>query len=544
MTNVLRGRRRSLFTKVVLTTTLLVTVGATSALAAVVTSDGTTATYTAAAGETNILSITSESGDVVFQDYGPAEITETAANCTQANADRVECSGITNVVAVLGDQDDLIFDASQGTGAVLAVPLDASGGDGDDVLSGGSANDTLRGDAGTDSLNGDAGDDTLRGGTGEDFLSGDAGADKLFGEAGDDTLRGGAGPDDINGGTGFDAVTYNDKAAGEPVTVTLDDQANDGVAGEGDNVHLDVEDITGGDGNDTLSALTSPGANLISGGAGNDTIDPGLGEDFVKGDDGDDTLNTRDGFADRVSCGNGNDTANVDQLDLVSADCERVNVENRPVARDVPEVPEDAPPSVTIDSPGVNATIATKTPTTITATAKDDKGVARVVFIDDDRVVCSDDTAPYTCAYQPRGEDVGRNTLAAVAIDALNQTGFAVRTVTVPRFDVGLTIKATPKRDLRSPYTFRTTGKVVLPPSVTPALGCKGVVAVTFKAGKKTISTRRVKVRSNCTYSAKVTFTIPSRLRPKVLTIRAVYAGNGVVNRKTSKKITVRVRVA
>jgi hypothetical protein len=546
MTDFLRGRTRSLFTKVVLTTTLLVTVGATSAMAGVVTSDGATATFTAAPGEANILGLTSESGNVVFQEFGGFGITETAANCMQVSPNRVECSGITNVVAVLGDQDDFVFDPSQGgpMPVPLTIPLDASGGDGDDVLIGGSANDTLRGDAGNDALIGQAGDDTLRGGTGEDFLEGDAGADKLFGDEGDDTLEGDAGADDINGGTGFDAVTYRDRASNVGVTVTLDNQANDGVAGEGDNVHLDVEDIGGGDGNDTLSALNSPGGNLISGGAGNDTIDPGIGEDAVQGNDGDDTLNTRDGFADRVSCGNGNDTANVDQLDLVSADCERINVENRPVARDVPEVPEDAPPSVTIDSPGVNATIATATPTTITATAKDDKGVARVVFIDDDRIVCSDDTAPYTCAYQPRGEDVGRNTLAAVAIDALNQTGFATRTVTVPRFDVGLTIKATPKRDLRSPYTFRTTGKVALPATVTPALGCKGVVAVTFKAGTKTISTRRVKVSSNCTYSAKVTFTIPSRLRPKVLNVRAVYAGNGVVNRKTSKKITVRVRLA
>lgn len=543
MTNVPRGRTRSLFTKVVLATTMFLTLGAGSAVAATVTRDGGTAIFTAADGEVNRLSITSESGDVVFQENGAADISTTAAGCTQVNPKRVSCTGVTNVIADLKDLDDLVFNAG-GASTVLIVPLVANGGTGDDVLFGGTANDTLLGDAGDDFLIGDAGNDTLRGGTGEDTLLGDEGTDSLFGDEGDDSLIGGLGADDINGGTGFDAVSYFDKAANEPVTVTLDNQANDGTAGEGDNVRLDIEDIGGGDGNDTLSALNSPGGNLISGGAGNDTIDPGIGEDAVQGNDGDDTLNTRDGFADRVSCGNGNDTANVDQLDLVSADCERVNVENRPVARDVAEVPEDAPPTVTIDSPAANATISTKTPTTITATARDDKGVSRVVFVDDDRVVCSDDTAPYTCGYQPRGEDVGRNTLVAVAVDAANQTGFAIRTVVVPRFDVGLTIRTTPTRDLRSPYTFRTTGRVVLPGTVSAALGCKGVVAVSFKAGTKTISTRRVKVRANCTYSARVTFTVPSRLRPKVLNVRAVYAGNGVVNRRTSRRITVRVRAS
>ena len=38
----------------------------------------------------------------------------------------------------------------------------------------------------------------------------------------------------LNGGDGTDAATYGGRAA--PVTVTLDNQANDGEAGEGDNV--------------------------------------------------------------------------------------------------------------------------------------------------------------------------------------------------------------------------------------------------------------------------------------------------------------------
>ena len=54
--------------------------------------------------------------------------------------------------------------------------------------------------------------------------------------------------------------------------------------------------------------------------------------------------------------------------------------------------------------------------------------------MDDERVVCNDDAPPYECNYQPRGEDVGRDTLAATAIDAGQQAATALREVTVSRF--------------------------------------------------------------------------------------------------------------
>ena len=70
----------------------------------------------------------------------------------------------------------------------------------------------------------------------------------------------------------------------------------------------------------------------------------------------------------------------------------------------------------------------------LSVNATDDRGLAKVQFFDDDRLLCEDTAAPFNCAYQPRGGDVGRNTLIAVAIDGAGQTTSAVRAVTVRRF--------------------------------------------------------------------------------------------------------------
>src|SRR3954451_1291874 len=77
-------------------------------------------------------------------------------------------------------------------------------------------------------LTGTSGPDVLKGTAGPDELRGLAGDDQLRGNGGGDTLSGGPGNDYMSGGAGTDAVNY----AGEPaVTVTLDDDTNDGPAG-------------------------------------------------------------------------------------------------------------------------------------------------------------------------------------------------------------------------------------------------------------------------------------------------------------------------
>ena len=91
-----------------------------------------------------------------------------------------------------------------------------------------------------------------------------------------------------------------------------------------------------------------------------------------------------------------------------------------------------------------------------------------MTFLDDGQVVCTDDTAPYDCAYAPTGADVGRNTLIAIAADGAGQTAVDFRSVEVRRFAPKLTARTTPRRDRKRPYRFTTSGVVLLPSGVTP----------------------------------------------------------------------------
>jgi hypothetical protein len=103
-----------------------------------------------------------------------------------------------------------------------------------------------------------------------------------------------------------------------------------------------------------------------------------------------------------------------------------------PPAPASPAPAEDAPPSVSFTSPADSARLS-GTPT-LTADAADDRGVASVRFMAGARLLCTDTTAPYACAFPLTGTDVGRATLIAVATDGAGQTASAVRGVRVRRF--------------------------------------------------------------------------------------------------------------
>jgi hypothetical protein len=66
------------------------------------------------------------------------------------------------------------------------------------------------------------------------------------------------------------------------------------------------------------------GNDRVYGLAGNDILSGGPGRDVVSGGAGADRLLLRDGEADSARCGPGLDTATVDLVDTVAADCERV----------------------------------------------------------------------------------------------------------------------------------------------------------------------------------------------------------------------------
>jgi Ca2+-binding RTX toxin-like protein len=252
---------------------------------------------------------------------------------------------VSSLRRVMGGAGDDVLDFSDHAGNVA---LDGEAGD--DDLTGGSGNNLV---------SGGPGDDTLRGGPGHDRLEGDAGNDTELGGSGNDTFREGPianGSDTMTGGPGKDTVDYGRRSAG--VTATLGSGGNDdGEAGEADVIGGDVENATGGSGDDTL--VGTPGRNmlrggdgnddlfgeanvdLLFGGAGDDVLDGGTGPDNLQGEEGNDTLiagagsidkffggdgdddiiGNTDGRAEPVNCGAGNDTAEPNDEDNF-VDCE------------------------------------------------------------------------------------------------------------------------------------------------------------------------------------------------------------------------------
>jgi Ca2+-binding RTX toxin-like protein len=130
---------------------------------------------------------------------------------------------------------------------------------------------------------GGPGNDRLRGTAKADELSGRGGSDVLLGRNGKDKLRGGAGDDELKGAKGRDRL------------------------------------------------LGGGAADVLIGGRGRDTLNPGKGEDGVNMRDGvelkapgRDVIRARDGAADQISCGAGNDRAFVDEVEEGVYDCEEL----------------------------------------------------------------------------------------------------------------------------------------------------------------------------------------------------------------------------
>ena len=312
-----------------------------------------------------------------------------------------------------------------GTGTV-------NGGAAHDDLGGGTDNETLNGGGGDDTINGGSGNDVLHGGPGNDRLYGDAGNDQLLGEDGNDDLAGGAGDDSLDGGIGNDRLEYsiglagNDQGVGadtytggsgtdelwfdrhaNDMAISINGVADDGNAGEGDNVGSDIESIDGTAGNDVFTGSAGPdgfsggfgndeihggggpdqlyggggddkiygdaGDDKVEGANGSDTVDGGPGVDQIYGDIGScsfscssdaDTLYAADGEKDAVDCGGGADTAHVDQLDVVAfcASVDRQSVGAPPGSNPAPG-PSSPAFTVTISggagvAKGVGATVA------------------------------------------------------------------------------------------------------------------------------------------------------------------------------------------
>jgi Ca2+-binding RTX toxin-like protein len=275
----------------------------------------------AAAGEANSVKVdTNAAGDIVITDSKPITDGDGAGGCTVSGATAV-CPGTTGYLAQLGDgNDSLTVGNTRSAGA-------STGDDGADTMKGGPGPDAFDGGAGADTLSGGAGDDLLMGGDGNDVVTGgegndqlelalpglcggSAGDDQLGGEGGDDTLCGGSGPgggtdnDALNGGDGVDTVQY---PRVKNVAVSLDGSAGDGEQGESDNVNPDVENVSSGQGNDSLTGNDAP--NVLDGGAGADSLNGGGGDDTLTDSGGDAAADSLNGGAgdDVLSAGRGPD---------------------------------------------------------------------------------------------------------------------------------------------------------------------------------------------------------------------------------------------
>jgi hypothetical protein len=237
------------------------------------------------------------------------------------------------------------------------------------------------------------------------------------------------------------------------------------------------------------------------------------------------------------------DTSGQSSVDAVSVQVASAATPAGPAAPAAPAAAEDRPPTVSFTAPRENALVQSGATTTVTATAADDRGVASVTFIKNGGVLCRDTSAPFTCDFRPSGDDVGRNTLTAIATDTSGQTAAAIRNVRVTRFRPrGMSATTTPGRDRTAPWTFRTRGRVALPAGVTAAQACgSGVVSVQIKRGANTVSTRRVLLTRSCGYSTSVRFDDRQRIgRSGRLRVTARFLGNARLTRATARTRIVR----
>lgn len=152
----------------------------------------------------------------------------------------------------------------------------------------------------------------IAGAPGDDVICGLEGNDRIDGGAGNDVLSGGPGDDVLNGGDGKDVATYETALAG----IVADLQAGT-ASGEGNDLLVSVEDLTGSAGDDVLTGTAT--ANSISGLGGTDLLFGEGGADTLLGGDGEDYLTASTGSL--LDGGEHTDTCEPGQGSVASISC-------------------------------------------------------------------------------------------------------------------------------------------------------------------------------------------------------------------------------
>ena len=91
---------------------------------------------------------------------------------------------------------------------------------------------------------------------------------------------------------------------------------------------------------------------------------------------------------------------------------------------------DNIPPTVSIDSPASGSTVARKSNVTITASAGDNIGVARVEFSINGNLRCTDTGAPYNCNWKVPAPPNKTYQIQARAVDQAGNSATAVIQVT------------------------------------------------------------------------------------------------------------------
>ena len=400
----LRGRtRRALLAAALPATLAAIALPSAADAASVTLSSG--ALFVDGGSEANNVTLRVDGDSIVVSDA--AGVTTSSGTCARISSATVRCPRFVNSIGVnlQGGDDRIQYRArhlgtvqmGSGVDTVIAGTRESSGQSIEPVVYfGDSGHDTIdysRADGGVsvtpeDGLANDGrvrfgdrenvladfetffgshfGDTPLFGTPAGNVMIGNGGDDQLGAGGGDDVFVAspGDGADDYHGGPGLDGILYHRHRT--PLSVSLDNVANDGASGERDQVRSNVENIFGGLGDDTLRSFGA--FSRLDGGGGDDTLDGGSGPDILDGGPGLDTLNAgggndlvhaRDGELDDVDCGTDTggtdiDSATTDNTEQTLRNCETLNIgaaEARaqgaqgPGRQDRPHAAELAPPA-------------------------------------------------------------------------------------------------------------------------------------------------------------------------------------------------------
>jgi Ca2+-binding RTX toxin-like protein len=159
-----------------------------------------------------------------------------------------------------------------------AVAITLNGATAVSAVVGGAGEDTL---INIEHLIGGFGNDTFLGDSRNNTLIGGEGADSLSGGGGADLLSGGPGQDWMDGGAGFDRVDYSTEGSGISVVLNGANTVQVSIGNLSPDSILNVENIAGGAGNDSLTGDLL--RNNLDGGSGSDVLNGRSGSDVLFG---------------------------------------------------------------------------------------------------------------------------------------------------------------------------------------------------------------------------------------------------------------------